>query len=578
MTIAGDVQAELGCPGDWQPECAVTHLTYDARRHGLAGLVRRSRPATGEYKAALNNAWDESYGANTGPTTTSRSTSAPDQTVKFYYSHETHWVADSVTKVIAVAPGDFQQEMGCPGDWQPDCLRSWLQDPDGDGTFTFSTTSIPAGSYETKVALNETWDVNYGPGGVLNSPDNIHFDVPANAKVTFSYDGSTPRPDDPVREPGSQARQQRRVGRPAARLARHAVPHARRRAAGRHPDHAPLPDVPQRRHRREGCASSASTTAASSSSTMHAGGQRRGLLSGGPRRQVVRLLAGDPARRAGARTTCGTASSSPTAPTPTTTPTTPPRSTAAWARPPTTRSTSSWALMLYEPGFTAPAWAKDAVIYQIFPDRFRNGRTNNDPNTGDVRYDVPVVQAAAGASLPEGYCRNYADGDTNCPWRFDTTPPRQPHQEQPRGRDYMGGDLKGVDQQLDYLAALGVNTDLLQPDLRRRRRTTRTTRRTTQGRPVLRHAEGLGEPRQARRQPRDPDRPRRRVQPPVVGQPVLRPLPPLRDRRRLRVDELSSSAAGSCSPRSARATAPAPGPAAAPRRATTAGSASTRSR
>src|SRR6185436_8744844 len=48
---------------------------------------------------------------------------------------------------------------------------------------------------------------------------------------------------------------------------------------------------------------------------------------------------------------------------------------------------SSYALMVYNPAFTAPAWAKNAVIYQIFPDRFRSGRSNNNPATGDVRYD-----------------------------------------------------------------------------------------------------------------------------------------------------------------------------------------------
>ena len=52
--------------------------------------------------------------------------------------------------------------------------------------------------------------------------------------------------------------------------------------------------------------------------------------------------------------------------------------------------------MVYEPGFAAPAWAKKAVIYQIFPDRFRNGRSDNDPKTGDVRYDDPVAEAAVG--------------------------------------------------------------------------------------------------------------------------------------------------------------------------------------
>src|ERR1051325_4923494 len=30
VTIAGSLQSELGCGGDWDPGCAATHLTYDA--------------------------------------------------------------------------------------------------------------------------------------------------------------------------------------------------------------------------------------------------------------------------------------------------------------------------------------------------------------------------------------------------------------------------------------------------------------------------------------------------------------------------------------------------------------------
>ena len=44
-------------------------------------------------------------------------------------------------------------------------MRPWLQDPDGDGTYTWSTDQIPAGSYEFKVAHGLTWDQNYGDGG-----------------------------------------------------------------------------------------------------------------------------------------------------------------------------------------------------------------------------------------------------------------------------------------------------------------------------------------------------------------------------------------------------------------------------
>jgi len=71
-------------------------------------------------------------------------------------------------------------------------MRSWLQDPDGDGTYTLSTTQIPPGSYETKVALDGSWDVNYGQGGVPNGA-NIPFTVPDAAGVitTFSYDSTS---------------------------------------------------------------------------------------------------------------------------------------------------------------------------------------------------------------------------------------------------------------------------------------------------------------------------------------------------------------------------------------------------
>jgi hypothetical protein len=73
-------------------------------------------------------------------------------------------------------PGSFNSEVGCPGDWQPDCLQTFMSDVDGDGVFTFITEAIPAGSYEFKVATNENWaNPNYGEGGGGN---NILFNVP----------------------------------------------------------------------------------------------------------------------------------------------------------------------------------------------------------------------------------------------------------------------------------------------------------------------------------------------------------------------------------------------------------------
>ncbi len=205
VTIPGNFQDELGCPGDWQPNCANTHLGFDQEDGVWQGVF--SVPAGNwEYKAALNDSWDENYGANAqrnGGNIFLNLGSARD--VKFYYSHQTHWVTDNVTSRIAVAPGNFQSELGCASDWDPSCLRSWLQDPDGDGVFTFRTRALPAGSYEAKVAINESWDENYGAGGVQNGA-NIPFDVPGDCvEMEFSFNtfsnvltvGPAPAPPQP---------------------------------------------------------------------------------------------------------------------------------------------------------------------------------------------------------------------------------------------------------------------------------------------------------------------------------------------------------------------------------------------
>jgi pullulanase len=190
VTLAGSLQSELGCPGDWQPECAVTHLSYDASDD----IWQRTFDVPAgdwDYKAPVNDTWSENYGryAQSGGPNIPLSLSAAGA-VKFYYDHKTHWITSSRNAVIATVPGSFQSELGCPGDWQPDCLRSWLQDPEEDGIYTFVTASIPAGSYEAKVAIDESWDENYGAGGVRNGA-NIPFSVGAGNTVTFTYDAVT---------------------------------------------------------------------------------------------------------------------------------------------------------------------------------------------------------------------------------------------------------------------------------------------------------------------------------------------------------------------------------------------------
>ncbi|MFN8374839.1 MAG: hypothetical protein U0694_18410, partial [Anaerolineae bacterium] len=190
VVVPGTIQSVLGCDGDWLADGDCTALTFSAEDNVWMGTF--DIPAGSyEYKVTLNGAWDENYGllAEAGGQNIPLEL-AEDTSVTFIYDNTTHWVSDSVNHIVANVPGSFQAAIGCPGDWSPDCLRSWLQDPDGDGVYTFVTTAIPAGDYEAKVALNQTWDLNYGADGAAGGA-NIPFNVPVDyAQVTFSFDTS----------------------------------------------------------------------------------------------------------------------------------------------------------------------------------------------------------------------------------------------------------------------------------------------------------------------------------------------------------------------------------------------------
>jgi len=191
--IPGSYQSEAGCGGDWDPACPATQLVYDANGDIWRNTLSIAPAGAYEYKVALNGSWDVNYGLHAeqnGPNIP-LATSASPQNVTFYYDHKTHWVTENVSSIIATVPGSFQSELGCSGDWDPGCFRSWLEDIQGSGIYSFNTSAIPAGSYEAKVALNGSWDVNYGAGGVQNGP-NIAFSVPANGMdVVFQWNSVT---------------------------------------------------------------------------------------------------------------------------------------------------------------------------------------------------------------------------------------------------------------------------------------------------------------------------------------------------------------------------------------------------
>ncbi len=88
------------------------------------------------------------------------------------------------------------------------------------------------------------------------------------------------------------------------------------------------------------------------------------------------------------------------------------------------------------PGFSTPDWAKGAVMYQIFTDRFYNGDKSNDVETNEYYY-----------------IGDYSQRVTN----WDKYPANM------GVREFYGGDLQGVMDKLDYLQDLGIEVVYFNP-------------------------------------------------------------------------------------------------------------------
>lgn len=89
---------------------------------------------------------------------------------------------------IVTVPGTHNSAMGCAGDWQVDCAAARLT-LGADGSWSATFTGIPAGTYEYKIALNNSWEENYGEGGVRDGP-NMRYTTPGGP-VTIFYDPET---------------------------------------------------------------------------------------------------------------------------------------------------------------------------------------------------------------------------------------------------------------------------------------------------------------------------------------------------------------------------------------------------
>ena len=188
VTIPGSHNKAMGCDADWAPDCAKAALTRDAT--GVYSATFTLPAGDYQYKVAEGGSWDTAFGAGGAAGGANISYTLNETTsVTFYYDRATHRVWNTATDQTVTLPGTFQKSLGCSDNWQAQCLAPLLE-PVGDGTYTYSTTALPEGDYEFKVAIGGSDNENYGQDGAVGGA-NYQFATKANKLVTFTYDSST---------------------------------------------------------------------------------------------------------------------------------------------------------------------------------------------------------------------------------------------------------------------------------------------------------------------------------------------------------------------------------------------------
>lgn len=115
----------------------------------------------------------------------------------------------------------------------------------------------------------------------------------------------------------------------------------------------------------------------------------------------------------------------------------------------------SFQITVYDPAFAVPEWLQRAVVYQIFPDRFRDGDPSNDPLPGRFYYNRPGgTLFRSGSSAWNTRICDPRDSAGPCPDAY--------------GENFYGGDLRGILQKIreGYFDALGVTVLYLNPIFR----------------------------------------------------------------------------------------------------------------
>ncbi|MFY4776104.1 alpha-amylase family glycosyl hydrolase [Metabacillus sp. RGM 3146] len=434
VTLVGSLQDELGNSSEWDPASEKTKMV--SKENGIYVFKGTLPAGTYEYKVAINGSWDENYGAGgkKGGENIKLSLSEK-QEVTFYYSDVTHAVTDSTVyqalpeeKTPRLA-GDLQPAIGAGPAWSPDKSTALFTDSAFTGIYSY-TAKVPKGKYEFKVVLGNAWGEDY-------PSSNAKLNVLQDTDITFFYNSKTKEVSTDYNPSGSDGQ-----------IKGEALYHDTWDAAYR----APFGAVPVgkkvtlRLSAKKGDLARASVYVKNyqTGTTKMLKMTKEGWTDTKDKGPIefweavftpdakgvhgYKFIAGDQdaVLEYGEDTQEGHTGKA------------------------SEKNAGLFQLTVYDPAYKTPDWMKEAVVYQIFPDRFYNGNTKNDHAKDRIgaRGKQPIEHPASWSTLPDNP-------------RENTDPSYKGDNEW--SNDFFGGDIAGIKSKLNYLQSLGVNTLYLNP-------------------------------------------------------------------------------------------------------------------
>jgi glycosidase len=428
VTLVGTLQDELGGSGEWNPADPKTVMT--PKGNGIYELTGSLPTGTYEYKIAINGSWDENYGAGgerNGPNY--KLTLEWDSAVTFTYNDQTHLVTTYTPLPREHQPrivGDIQPDIGAGSDWSPSESTAFLEDPDKDQIYTYTAT-VPKGRHEFKIVLGNSWEAPAYPS------ENFVLNVLKESRITFFYNHETKAvytdydpgvPDGTVtagslyhdtwdklyRSPFGAVKAGETV-KLRLRTKKGDLTHARVFLRNQNTGKTSIINM-----ERAGWAEVDGKAAEFWEALIQP--KEKGVYG---YKFIVRD--GDDIKEYGEDADQGHTGQA------------------------VSKNAGLFQLTVFDPAYRTPEWMKNAVVYQIFPDRFFNGNPDNDKAKSNARGNEPI-EHRRWDQLPDNPRLKDREGyDGDGIW----------------SNDFFGGDIEGIRKKLDYLQSLGVNVLYLNP-------------------------------------------------------------------------------------------------------------------